>query len=207
MPREALREVGQHRLKFMSNENFFPGIQEGERILYFAKPHVGMKFVIFGGVVLASLFLVLTTQIIIGAIFPSPSVQLAALVITVLIVAATLWWVHVLHEGQKYYITDRRAVRFAPTTPFYTSTRSIFWDYATKLRTYYKYPVIQPLLKVGSITINAKETVEDDLEINHVTFHHDLANYIDKIIYTFHNKPEELSNIRPFIPKPRGERY
>lgn len=191
----------------METKTFFPGIQEGERILYFGKPHMGMKYVIFGGIFLASVFLIFTTQIILASVSPFDFVQTLALVVSISVALIIVWWVHVLHEGQEYYITDRRVVRFAPTTPFYTSTRSMFWDYATKLRTFYKYPVIQPLLGIGSITINAKETAEDDLEINHLTHHHDLANYIDKIMYTFHNKPEDLASIREFVPKPRGQRY
>ncbi len=187
-------------------KSFFPGIQEGERILYFVKPHVGMKYFIFGGVFLASVFIIFASQLAVVTLSPNLAIQMFFLVISILVSAAIVWWVHVLHEGQEVYITDRRVVRFVPTTPFHTSTRSLFWDQAVKLKTYYKNPILQRFLGVGSITVNAKDAA-DDVDIHHAIYHHDLANYIDKIMYTFHNSPSDIGNIREFVPRPRGQRY
>ena len=36
--------------------------------------------------------------------------------------------------------------------------------------------------------------------------HDDLANYIDKILFMYKNQPSELSTLRPFIAKPKGQR-
>ncbi|NMC63721.1 MAG: hypothetical protein GYA55_11215, partial [SAR324 cluster bacterium] len=47
----------------------------------------------------------------------------------------------------------------------------------------------------------------EEITIPYVYYFGDLASYIDKIIYLEKAKPEEIATLRPFVPKPRGERY
>ena len=46
----------------------------------------------------------------------------------------------------------------------------------------------------------------EDVIVTDVSYFEDIANYIDKILFTFKNKPTEVPLIKPFIPKPRGQR-
>ena len=47
----------------------------------------------------------------------------------------------------------------------------------------------------------------DDLDLEHVFYYKDLGNYIDKILYIYKHNPQELAELRPFVPKPAGQRY
>jgi len=44
----------------------------------------------------------------------------------------------------------------------------------------------------------------EDVRITDVYYFEDLANYIDKILFTFKNTPAEVANLKPFVPKPKG---
>lgn len=187
-------------------KTFFPGIQEGERILYQTSPHPTIKYFYFAGVLGAGLFLLLAFQAVLFAILPNFLLQFLMVVFPVGIAALILWWIHKSFSETELYITDRRVVKFAPTSPMHKTTRSLFWDQTVKLKTYYQYPLFDRLLGLGSLTIHAKSE-SDDVDIDHIVYHTDLGNYIDKILFTFHNAPAEMPNIREFIPKPRGKRY
>ena len=45
--------------------------------------------------------------------------------------------------------------------------------------------------------------MNQDLELDN---DNDLGNYIDKILFTYKQMPTGVANIRPFVPKPKGER-
>ncbi len=116
------------------------------------------------------------------------------------------------------YITDRRIVRFEPTTFFATNIRSLSWDEAVKVKTFAPN-ILWKQLKIGTVIVHARTTVKtideesrhslsaDDIEINDVYLYRDLGNYIDKILFTYKQMPTGVSEIRPFVEKPRGERY
>lgn len=189
------------------NKAAFPGHQTDERILYFAKPHIGMKYFVFLQIFLVGIFLIFTVQLLFAAIFPYPPIQLLSLVITIALIAGTFWWIHYLYEGTEIFITDRRVVKFVPTTPFHRSPRSLFFDQAMKVKTYYKNPIIERFLKIGSVEIHSRHHEKDNVDVDHVIFHKDLGNYLDKLLFLTHNKPEDLPKVREFVPKKAGERY
>ena len=74
-------------------------------------------------------------------------------------------------------------------------------------------------LAIGNVVVHARTPARndnefgpagmtaDDIELNDVYYYRDLGNYIDKILFTYKQKPREMDEIRPFVPKPRGERY
>ncbi len=74
-------------------------------------------------------------------------------------------------------------------------------------------------LKIGTVIVHARTTVKtidedikhtlsaDDIELDDIYLYRDLGNYIDKILYTYKQMPAGVNEIRPFVPKPRGERY
>jgi len=115
------------------------------------------------------------------------------------------------------YITDRRIVRFEPTTVFATNIRTLSWDEVVKVKSYVPN-MIWKQLAIGNISIHARSTTSvindadpvlsvDDIEIRDVYYYRDLCNYIDKILYTYKQKPKEMNEIRPFVVRPKGQRY
>lgn len=181
-------------------------MQEGERILYFASPHSAFKYLHFAIVIGIGLFLLLAFQTIFFVIFPQPLLQILFLILPIIILGAILWWIQKTFGETELFVTDRRVVKFSPTSPSHKTVRSLFWDQTVKVKTYHQNPIIDKVLGTGSITINAKSE-SDDVDIDHIIYHHDLGNYIDKILFTFHNNSSEVVNIREFVPKPRGQRY
>ncbi len=181
-------------------------MQEGEKILYHTSPHPNIKYLYFAGILGAGLFTLFAFQILMFVIFPNFLVQILLLLLPVGIIGLILWWVHKSFQDTELFITDRRVVKFAPISPTSKTVRTLFWDQTVKVKTYHQNPLIDKLLGLGSITIHAKNE-SDDVDIDHVIYHHDLGNYIDKILYTFNNAPGDMPNIREFVPKPRGQRY
>ena len=62
------------------------------------------------------------------------------------------------------------------------------------------------LMKVGILQIEPVAAEQESITIPDVYYHEDLANYIDKILFTFKNKPQDMHGIRPFVPQPKGKR-
>ena len=60
--------------------------------------------------------------------------------------------------------------------------------------------------KIGILEVEPIMGDKENVIVRDVFYFEDLANYIDKILFTFKNKPAEVDQIAPFIPKPRGER-
>ncbi len=187
-------------------KTFFPGIQEGERILYFTSPSPLIKYLYFAGVLFGGVLILLAFQTVLFAVFPNILVQTLLLIIPIVTTVIALWWVQKTFGETELYITDRRVVKFAPVSPSHKSVRTLFWDQTVKVKTYHQNPFFDKMFGLGSVTVHAKNE-SDDVDIDHIIYHHDLGNYIDKILYTFHNASHDMPNIREFVPKPRGQRY
>jgi len=200
-----------------SDLDFF-GRQEDEKILYVVRPHPLATTVALIRIYLISLailfvLVVLGSQIrVMSSLFYVGGMIVALLIITV--------GTKIMTDYQKRdiaYITDRRLVRFEPTTLFATNSRTLTWDEVVKVKTY-PPNMIWKQLAIGNVVVHARtparpddfghgEVTADDILLNDVYYYRDLGNYIDKILFTYKQKPKEMDGIRPFIPKPRGERY
>lgn len=197
----------------------FYGRQDGERILYVVHPHplatafrlakvVGVSLII--AVFLNLLGLVITGG---GSFFTLLSL-ISFLGINFIGIKIVLDW----ESREIAYITDRRLVRFEPTTLFATNSRTITWDEVVKVKTY-PPNFIWKQLAIGNVAVHArtsfltnpvtpKETVTtDDIEIRDVFYYRDLGNYIDKILFTYKQTPNGVKELRPFVAKPKGQRY
>lgn len=200
-----------------SEVDFF-GKQEDEKILYVVKPHPLALTVKLIKIYLVS-FAIMIVLIVLGSqvqmlswVFYLGGLSLALLVI--------LFGTKIIGDYQRRdvaYITDRRLVRFEPTTLFATNSRTLTWDEVVKVKTY-PPNFIWKQLAIGNLVVQARtparpddlghgDIVADDILINDVYYYRDLGNYIDKILFTYKQKPKEMETVRPFIPKPRGERY
>jgi hypothetical protein len=200
-----------------TDTDFF-GKQDGEKILFVVRPHnMALTFKLIKIYVVAVIvFIALTvlgTQLLSFGIFITSGVILASLI--------AIFGTSIVMNYQKRdvaYITDRRIVRFEPTTLVATNPRSLSWDEVVKVKTY-PPNMIWKQMAIGNVVIHARTSIRtaedtpsgtvtaDDIEINDVYFYKDLGNYIDKILFTYKQRPKEMDEIRPFIAKPKGERY
>ncbi len=196
----------------------FFGRQEGERILYVIRPHslatlVGLAKIYFVAIVIFFVLTILGTQIQIA----SGAFYLAGIILALLIFILGTKIVIDYQNRDVAYITDRRLMRFIPTTLFATNPRSITWDEVVKVKSY-PPNFLWKQMAIGNVVVHARtparpddqghgEIVGDDILLTDVYYYRDLGNYIDKILFTYKQKPKEMETIHPFIPKPRGERY
>ncbi|MGA3291602.1 MAG: hypothetical protein ABSC49_00435 [Candidatus Microgenomates bacterium] len=200
-----------------NSETDFFGKQEGERILYVVTPHpLSLSFKLLKVYLVAlAVFVVLAilgTQLVLLNLF-----LFSGIVIAIIIAVVGTKVVTDYQKRDMAYITDRRLMRFEPTTLFATNPRSLTWDEVVKVKTY-PPNAIWKQLAIGNVVVHARtparpnehipgEVDADDIELKDVYYYKDLGNYIDKILFTYKQKPKEMEAIRPFVPKPKGERY
>lgn len=202
-----------------NSDTDFYGKQEDERILYVVRPHpiattLSLIKVFFISVVISLALIILGTQIeSLTGMFTTFGVILFVLIVAVGTKIVLDWQVRNIS-----YITDRRLVHFEPTTLFATNSRTLAWDEVVKVKTF-PPNVIWKQLAIGNIVLHARTPIHpggqddsigisvDDIELRNIYFYRDLGNYIDKILYTYKQRPAEITNIRPFVQRPKGERY
>lgn len=201
-----------------NTKSSFYGQQTGEKILYVVRPHpiaVNVRMFLLYLISIGILIIFYTFGKLLGPIQ-------GLLSIIGFIVAVFIAFIGTLilknSQGRNItYITDRRIVRFEPTTVFATNIRTLSWDEVVKVKTYVPNMVWKQLA-IGNISIHARSTTSvindadpvlsvDDIEIRDVYYYRDLCNYIDKILYTYKQKPKEMDEIRVFVVRPKGERY
>lgn len=185
----------------------FHGQQEGERVLYSFSPHpIGtwlklIKPTIYGiGMAGAGYFL---------SKFFGPrslSVSNALYVGAVIGWTISLWWRLKSQRFARTFITDRRIVRFEIAFPGMTRKRALFWTNGFKCKA---IPEILPLrlFKLGTLKITPSLGADEDISCDYVSYCDDLANYIDKILFCVKHSPQEMQTLRPFVKKPKGQRY
>jgi hypothetical protein len=202
-----------------NSEKDFYGKQTDEKILYVVKPHplattFNLIKVYLIAIVISLVFVILGTQI---ESLTTTFVTLGIIIFLLMVMIGTkiiLDW----EAREIAYITDRRLVRFEPTTLVATNSRTLSWDEVVKVKTYPSNFILKQMA-IGNVVIHARTSIRtaedtpigtvtaDDIEIKDVYYYRDLGNYIDKILFTYKQKPAEIANIMPFVLKPRGERY
>lgn len=203
----------------INTENLFYGQQEGEKILYVTKPHSIAGLFNFVKVILVAIITFVIFFFMAGQIeLFSNLFYVIGVIVPVLVLILGTKIITNIQNKNIGYITDRRIVRFEPTTFFATNIRSLSWDEAVKVKTFAPN-MLWKQLKIGTVIVHARTTVKtvgeeanhtlsaDDIEINDVYLYRDLGNYIDKILFTYKQMPAGVADIRPFVEKPRGERY
>lgn len=203
-------------MAMVNTENDFYGRQEGEKILYVVRPH-SLALFFKGTQVYIVGFIVFLVFIMLGSVFESLD-SLFTLLGYGTGLAIIFIGGRIMRDYQKRnisYITDRRVVHFEPTTLFATNSRTLSWDEVVKVKTFPKN-FIWKQLAIGNVVVNARtpgrpdvsdhEVIVDDIELKDIYYYRDLGNYIDKILFTYKQRPKEIDLIKPFVPKPRGQR-
>lgn len=184
----------------------FDGQQEGERILYDIHPHKLAKyFAIARGILLAAVLL--AVLLMISSVAPQVAgvLRLIGAVLALTLTTASIWWNGKVYDQSKTYITDRRIMRLTPVSPFFQTKRSLFWSEALKSKGWAPN-FFYRMLGIGTVEVAPQMSEHENVIVTDVAYFEDIANYIDKILFTVKNKPTEVSLIKPFIPKPRGQR-
>lgn len=184
----------------------FNGQQTDERVLYEITPHPFAKFLSLSKLFfLLALFDVMI--VVISSVIPVAAllVLIGGISISLLIFLIGFWWINTVYTNSRTYITDRRIMRFEVATPFVTTKRALFWNEALKAKAY-SPGFLQRLAGIGTVEVEPHLSTTESVRVSEVGFYDDLANYIDKILFTFKNKPAEISALHPFVPKPRGHR-
>lgn len=184
----------------------FDGQQEGERILHELRPHQIAKYVaITRGVILSlSLLLVL---LIIASVAPAAAGILTSVgvVLGLILIGASVWWNNKVYGQSRTFITDRRIIRFDVVSPFYQTKRSLFWNEALKAKGWAPN-LLYRMLGIGTVEVSPHMDQHEDVIVPNVAYFEDLANYIDKILFTYKQNPAAIADFKPFIPKPRWRR-
>lgn len=184
----------------------FDGQQTDEHILTVITPHKS-RFIISISVTLLLCILILAIlfSFVTYLSFDTAVLQGIMTCICLLITGIACWWIWKTQVNDKTYITDRRIIRFDIVTPFFTNKRALFWNEVLKVKAYAPNMIFR-LMKVGILQIEPVAAEHESITVPDVYYHEDLANYIDKIIFTFKNKPQDISVMKPFVPKPKGKR-
>lgn len=184
----------------------FDGQQEGELILYEIRPHVISKYIAIGRVVLLGLGLFIVLLMTAGvAPVIAPILRLGGFVVMIILIAISVWWNGKVYGLSKTYITDRRIMRVTAVSPFFQAKRSLFWNEALKAKGYAPN-ILYRSLGIGTVEVAPHMDQHEDIIITDCAYFEDLANYIDKILYTFKQTPSGIASLKPFIPLPRGHR-
>lgn len=184
----------------------FEGQQTDERVLSVVAPHVFAKNIAIAKIVFLSVFFYLFL-LIIATVAPSIAgfLRMGGLILSAALFLFGIWWNNTVFSQSKTYITDRRIIRFEVVSPFFKTKRALFWNEALKAKGYapnllYRY------LKIGTLVVEPQNADHEDVQVTNVYYFEDLANYIDKILFTFKNKPTDVALLQPFVAKPKGHR-
>lgn len=185
----------------------FEGQQTDEQILYKIKPHplstiIAIITVILLAILFYAILLVISTQTPSGL---TQTLRIGGFLFAVLLVICGTLWNKTVYAKSRTYITDRRIMRFEVMTPFMTTKRALFWNEALKAKgfppnLFYKW------LKVGMLEIDAVASGHENVRVPDVYYYDDLASYIDKILFIVKNKATDVATLKPFVPKPKGQR-
>jgi hypothetical protein len=184
----------------------FDGQQTNERILARIIPHPIKKII---GIIslLALAFALVLVCVGISVIIPSAAgyVFPISVIIGLLIIVIGFWWNDYSVGHTITYITDRRIIRFEAITPFTKTKRALFWNEAMKVKAF-SANLFKRLLRMGNVVVEPQISGSENVIISDIGMYEDVANFIDKILFTFKNQPQEMNLIHQFVPKPKGQR-
>ncbi|RIL11223.1 MAG: hypothetical protein DCC75_02785 [Proteobacteria bacterium] len=189
-------------------DNHFAGQQADEQILYIIRPHLIMLAIRICQVLflsgLAHLAWLRSGSILSRRFEIDQNIGYYAIWV---VTAVALWWVWKYWRTLRAYITDRRIVRFEAVFPVTEKRRALFWREVTKTRGVAS-SVIWRLINIGAVEVSPLVAeYGGSIILPYAHYFEDLAAYMDKIIHATKFNPEQIKEIRPFVTKPKGQRY
>lgn len=207
---QALPSIQQDAVQKNTAEHLhhdFDGQQEGERVLWIIRLHPVKRVVNFVyGLMIALVFFAGMMFVPEFAAVNRQYFYVFLSIISLLIITARMWWGELHMKHTKTFITDRRIIRFEFAVPPFRRKRSLFWSEIAKVKTI-SLGVLFSMAKIGALSVQPLMIPGEEIYIPYVYYFGDLANYMDKILYLQKNKPEEISQMREFVAKPKGQRY
>lgn len=187
----------------------FPGQHSEEIILFACREASIMRTIRWGIVLLGSLVLLFMyppIAYLILQISPSLSELFSLLylggIATYTLIA--LYWVHVLWKRSVFIVTTRRLTKFIHTTPWNRYQLSLGLDKIVDTGSYQK-GLVQAVFHLGYFVARSSAGNIKNFKIVNISYAEDLQNYINKLLFTFNDKKQDLDAFRPFIPHLKGE--
>jgi len=189
----------------MENPIIFDGQQTDERVLYTVAPHTLVKTIAMVKLVAVCFIFYLILFVVAQTTPFTVILRIVGFFLVLVISLIGAIWNAYLEKTDRTYITDRRVIRFETVTPVLKTKRALFWNEALKAKAFAP-SFLYRSLGIGEVIIEPQMNEGENVIIKNVTYYNDLANYIDKILFTFKNKPSDIAAMKPFIPKPKGQR-
>lgn len=184
----------------------FDGQQTDERILFTITPHKFSHYVAIAKLFfLCAVFYSILMFISYTVPVMQTTIRIGGFLLAFITFLGGLWWNTRVYSLSKTYITDRRIIRFDVVSPFFQTKRALFWNEALKAKGFASN-MLSRSLGIGTVEVQPHLSDHESVKVSDVHLFEDIANYIDKIIYTFNNQRSEIATLKPFIPKPRGQR-
>ena len=109
------------------------------------------------------------------------------------------------HKKSVSYLTDRRLVNINVSLLQHLERKSMFWKNITRVRET-DMNLFWGILGLGVVEIYSYDQQNNsDIQLTHVKKHRDLANYIEKVVYTVNEQPDQISELKPFTAKRNPE--
>lgn len=189
-------------------EAVFIGQQEGETVLYAVEPHwlgaIWVSLRVMAVALIVALLFNLTLHY--GRVALNIEWQLRVYLLIALCGVIGIWFMSHSAMSSRTYITDRRIVRVDSFAPLFKKRRAIFWNEVVKTKCFAPNLLFR-MMHVGTVSVRPNFSGDEDVRMPFTLMHDDVASYIDKITFTYRNKPEDMKNVRPFVAKPKGQRY
>lgn len=183
----------------------FHGLQDGETVLYVFKPHGLIKIVGLIKILVVCGVLGLLVHFASGTEAFEQYRSLGFFAVGVLLVIL-LWWNSYVNKRRAAFVTDRRFIRFDLRFPGFPSKRGLFWSEVAKAKAYAPNIAFR-MMKVGNLEIQSTINALENIKVPYCYYYDDLSNYIEKVIFTYKRTPDKLVELKPFVTRPRGQRY
>ncbi|NMB57435.1 hypothetical protein GYA19_05895 [Candidatus Beckwithbacteria bacterium] len=114
------------------------------------------------------------------------------------------WWIYSVYQRTLFIITTRRLTKFIHTTPWSRYQLSLGLDKIVDTGAYQK-GWFQIVAGLGYFVARSSAGAIKNFKIINISFAEDLHNYVNKVLYVFNEKQDQLDQFRPFIPHLKGE--
>lgn len=186
----------------------FPGQHSEEKILFITREGILMLkfklFVFFATYFFGLIFGIYTFKNTSFINFDFSSYLLAFIFLWTLLYAFAYWWIRIIYRKNLFIITTRRLTKFIHTTPWTRYQMSLGLDKIVDTGAYRK-GFLQMIFSYGYFVARSAAGAIKNFKIINISFAEDLHNYVNKLLFVFNEKANDLDKFRPFIPHLKGE--